>query len=342
MHIFMKPYVQILSPDNRDFETEFNNLFKDNSCFEDHSFMLSMLESSQNIDILQEGFSDILESARSFFEKLIKVIKEFVKRQITLMKSYIADFNKFLEKHKDYLYTLNPDFNMEVYSFTIDEASPNLSYIKDLVYSYRDGLSRITTITSDEIKEMKKKFEDNKNQMRGNILGTNDVITSDDFYTVVKNRYRDNSSKPYKTRITKGNLTFAIETFPKLKQMKDSVEKEEKEIVALLNELKKFFSKSPTTYYRDNRRYIALKDIEMDNNTLKYTRAQDIEYDMNHMKKIDSYFSFKFAEAKFISDVTTTVFREKINAIRDAMKQYKDIIIGSIKEKNDASKPQEQ
>ena len=61
MHIFMKPYVQILSPDNRDFETEFNNLFKDNSCFEDHSFMLSMVESSQNIDILQEGFSDILE-----------------------------------------------------------------------------------------------------------------------------------------------------------------------------------------------------------------------------------------------------------------------------------------
>lgn len=342
MHIFMKPYVKIISSDNRDFDTEFTNLFEDNSYFNDHEFMLSMLESSQSIEILQEGFSDILESARAFFERLIKMIKDFVKRQIVVMKAYISDFDKFIEKHKDYLYTLNPDFNMEVYSFTIDETSPDLSNIKGLVYDYRESLARITTISSSEIKDMKQKFEFNKNQMRGDILGTKQVITGDDFRSVARAHYRDGYTKPRKTRITKGNLTFAIESFPKLKQMKTSVEKEEKEIIALLNELKKFFSKSPSTYYRDNRRYIALKDIEMDNSTLKYSRAQDIEYDMDHMKKIDAYFTFKFAEAKFISDVTTTVFKEKINAIKDAMKQYKDIILGSIKEKNEASKPQEQ
>ena len=333
----MKPYVKILSPVNRDFDTEFNNLFLDESAFDDHSYMLSMVESSNSIEILEEGFSDILESARKFFENLIKIIKEFVKRQITLMKSYISDFSKFLDKHKDYLHTLNPDFNMEIYSFTIDDSSPNLSYIKDLVYKYKDGLSRISDITKDDVKDMKRDFEFRKNQIRGDVLGTKQVITGDDFKDVVKRHYRDGQLNPYKTRITKGYLTFAIESFPRMKQMKDSVEKEQSDIVGMLNELKKFFSKSPTTYYKDNRRYIALKDIEIDNTTIKYTRAQDIEYDMEHMKKIDAYFAYQFAEAKFLSEITTTVFKEKVTAIKDAMNQYRTIIMNSIKEKNDAS-----
>ena len=280
---------------------------------------------SNDMEIVNEGFNDFFKKAAKFFNDLIQKVMEFSKKYIKYFISYMNDFNRFLDKNKETLKSLNPNFTYTGYEFEFPDA-PNISKTYDIIDSYNIEINRIDTITYADVSKMRENFanETYKNKIRASILGSKDVeVSQDAFKEKSKNLFRD--SNQIKITVDSNYIDKIINEYGNMKRLLDETEKNKGKIIKLLHDLEFFFDRKASVIYNKEEKQIATSNISRDNDKFKRSDTVTMKYDENKLTTLNSYFDLKYRESKFISSCLITVYMDKIEAIKDCMKQYREI-----------------
>ena len=281
---------------------------------------------SNDIEIVNEGFNDFFKKAGKFFRDLALKIIEFSKKYIKFFISYMQDFNRFLDKNKEFLKSLNPNFTYTGYEFEFPN-SPDTTKAYDIIDSYNFEINKIDSMKYADVSKMREEFanETRKNKIRASVLGTNDVeVSQDSFKEKSKNLFRK-SNDPIKISVNSSYINMIIDEYGKMKNLLDSTEKNKAKIVKLLHDLEYFFDRKASVVYDKEQKKISTSKISRDDDNFKRSDSVSINYDEDKLTTLNSYFDLKYRESKFISNCLITVYMDKINAIKDCMKQYREI-----------------
>ena len=110
-----------------------------------------------------------------------------------------------------------------------------------------------------------------------------------------------------------------------MKKLLDDTEKNKGKIIKLLHDLEFFFDRKASVIYNKEEKQISTSKISRDNDEFKRSDSIHIAYDEDKLTTLNSYFDLKYRESKFISSCLITVYMDKIQAIKDCMKQYREI-----------------
>ena len=280
------------------------------------------------MEILQESFSDFIHSVISFFKNLLDKFKEFMKRIFMIIYAYLGDFEKFLDKYKEHLRGLDPKFTIKGFKYTFKSNIPNLDIIDNIINSYNSELNDIDNMTKDKIIEEREKFmaTSNLNKIRANIIGISGEVDSDEYLKDVKKIFRDNNDEKIDIDVNKSFLTTVIADYPFLKkQYSDSI-KERDNIITVIEKIKSFFEKSASIYYKGKDKTIGAKLLNRNGNKAQVGDNVEKSYSESKINLFNTFFSFKFIQSKEVGSMCTMASIEKVNALKECLSFYRDII----------------
>ena len=281
----------------------------------------------KNMEIVNEGFTDFFKKAAEFFRKLGLKIVEFTKRYMKYFMSYIQDFKKFLDKNSDFLRSLSVNFIYSGYEFQFPDA-PNVLNVYEIIDSYNNELGKIDSLKYSDVGKMRQSFanENTKNRIRASVLNVRDAeVSQESFKEKSRNLFRK-SKAPVNLTITNSYIDMVINEYGDMKRLLDDTERNKARIIKLLHDLEYFFDRKASVVYKDHEKLISTSYIGHENDEFKRDGAVNINYDENKLTILNSYFDLKYRESKFISNCLITVYMDKINAIKECMTQYRDVI----------------
>lgn len=302
---------------------------------EDYNIQDSMIRlnhtynKTNNLEILTEGFNDIIENIVKFFKSLLTKFKEFFKNIAMYMNSHIMELGKFVDKYKDKLNTLDVSFTIRGYKFTIPESNcPNLDPYQNMVSDYNSSISDVKSLKKDEISKEKNEFlsDNNLDKLRGKILDVNKAIPEDEFTKEIRAYFRDNSEEEIDLNITKSTISSIISSSKDLTKAKDQALKSQVQIESLLNKTIAFFDKKITTTYKGDNKVMYTKSINTSDNKFSTEDNQDQGHTDSVEKNVNELLSLKYNQSKQIATITTTIATEKTKALNDNIALFRKIL----------------
>lgn len=281
-----------------------------------------------DIEILQEGFKDMVTSAVEFFKKMINSLIEFVKRFFTWLSSYIGNFEKFVEKNKKRLTSLNPDFSFEGYVYTIKAGVPNLDRVSAIITDFNKDLSSLDKMSMEDLTIEREETTSTNvmNALRGSVLGASQPIESEDYLNEVKKSYRNDEDKPTSIKVNGQYLTGLVNTYSDLAKLKTEVSKERDKVNVLLSNMRSFFEKGPKTGFEGNEGFARGSNITIKNDGYSLSKSDDVTVKGDSIQKMNFFYSTKFKQAKEIGAIVLTALNEKVSAIKENLKQNERVI----------------
>jgi len=292
-----------------------------------------------NYDILEEGFSEFFKDAAEWFKKIAHKIVEFTKNAMKYFVSYFQDFSKFLEKNEDYLKSLDIAFTYKGYEYNFPKNTPVLTKVHDIIGSYNIEINRINDMKYADITKLRNEFanETYKNKLRANILGDgSNEVTADNFSKASKRLFRSTDEK-INININNSYISNIIKDYSKMKALLNETETNKAKIVRMLNDLEVFFQKKASVVYNNTVKEIQTTSLRDDEDKLSRGDTYSAAYDENKLKNLNIYFDLKYREAKLVSNCVITIYIDKVNAIKDCMTQYRDIIRSALMKKKESS-----
>ena len=301
----------------------------------DHMVATHMYLKDENVEILEEGFKDFYNAAVEFFEKLLKKFKEFMSKVFMYIQSWIGGFDKFLSKYKDKLGNLNPDFSIRGYDYTFDSSVPQLNVIQIIINDYNSELSNLKNISKADITKEREEFtsEEYLAKMRAYILGASSPVYPDEFVEEARKVFRGGMTDDKEIKVTKSVLNKAVEDYAELKKTFNECVRQRDKTIILIESLKEFFKKSGSVHYKGrDTKVIHTYRIEpkKDQGTIYRDEKIETTYSADNLEKINLFYDFKWKQAKEIGFMAVTAMTEKVNALKEALKQNEKIIRGSI------------
>jgi len=330
-----KPTSLLLTTDNIDFDTsqsclEYFILLEEKyfNINKNHLQSAHIGIKDNNIEILQEGFGDFINSVISFFKNLLDKFKEFMKRIFMVIYAYLGDFEKFLDKYKEELRGLDPKFSIKGFKYTFKSNIPNLEIIDNIINSYNSELNDIDNMTRDKIIEQREKFMSttNLNKIRANIIGVTGEVSSEDYLKDVKKIFRDNNDEKIDIDVNKSFLTTIIADYPFLKKEYSDSIKERDNIIVIIEKIKSFFEKSASVYYKGTDKTIGVKLLNRNGNKIQINDTVEKNHSESKINLINTFFSFKFTQSKEIGSICTIACIEKANALKECLSFYRETI----------------
>lgn len=307
---------------------------------QEHLMITHMALKDDDMSILEEGFKDFIHSAVEFFKKMIDKFKEFMRKVFMYLHAYMGNFDKFLEKYKDIIMEANPDFSVYGYQYSFKSGVPRIDMLKSIVAQYNGELDSVSKKTKDELMSARVDFisESNLRALRGSIIGKEDSISSEDYLEEVRHSYRSGDKEPIEIRVTKSLLTNLVSGYSDLKKSYKDCAKDRDETIVLLESMKNFFERKATINYKDDSRKLHARQLEIDDNgRLKQGESQYSSSESSNIEKYNLFFNFKWIQSKEIGGMCVTAMTEKVNALKEAMKQSQNIIRKSIFGRKDTS-----
>ncbi len=302
-----------------------------------HIHVTHLALKDQNINILTEGLGDAMHSVIEFFKKLLKKFTDFMKRIFMVIYAYLGDFNSFITKYKDKLRDLKPDFTIMGYEYSFNPNIPSLNEVSNVISDYNSELDKIDNMKKGDIIKEREEFtsESFMNRVRGKVIGINGEISSDEFLERVKSVYRNNTDMDKdmdEIVVNKSYLDNIISEYPRLKTTIADAIKGRDRIITLINNMKTFFEKSASTYYKGSTKVMGMYKVNINNNSSSLNKGDIVErnYDLQKMDIINTFFNFKYTQSKEIGSICVTAMIEKVNAIKECMNLYKTIIRKSL------------
>lgn len=282
----------------------------------------------ENLEILHEGFGDFINSAITFFSNLINRLKDFIKNVFLYISNFIGDFDKFINTHKDEIKKLNPDFDIQGYNYTINDSIPDLSILNNLIQDFNSEVSNIDKLKKSDIISQRNEFNSsvNKGKMRASILKRNSELSAEEFQQEIKLIYRDGEESQNTIHVDQNYLIKVVDNFPNVKRSFETIRRETDKAIILVNNLKNFFEKSANVYYRNNKKTIGTYKISNNNGSMKKDERVERDYDVDKLYILNTFFSFKFLQAKEIGNLTVSAMMEKTNALKEQLALYKSIV----------------
>jgi hypothetical protein len=295
-----------------------------------------------NVDIVTEGFKDFINSVVEFFKKMINYIVELAKKVYLYISSYIVNFEKFINKHKDTFRDIEFEpFEVEGYEYNLKTKIPDISFIEDLLSDYSGDLKEYEKIVNEYEKDRKnqnpKKYiigerekyasETFYNKVRSSVLGMRKTSEVEkESYINLLNKELRGSEEKVSIDIDKTKVSNLIDDFKNTKEKLKEVEKDKKEMVKIFDKIKSFFGSGLRVYYKEGERKITYSDIEVSGKS--FDKGDNIEstYTINKYELYSLFFNYKFSQSKNLSDICISAYTRKIKIMKEANNFYSSIL----------------
>lgn len=285
---------------------------------------------ADNCDILEEGLKDFVDSSVEFFKRLIQKFKDFIKKVFMYLNAYIGDFNKFVTRYRKELLSKDPDFNIKGNDFTIPNNVPDMSVIDDLLSEYNSEIAHVGSMTKAEIIKQRNKImsNDNMDSVRGKILGLSQKIQKDDFSEEAKKVFRNGEDSDKDININKEKVSDIVNNYNIFVKDYNNAKKQKDKMISLLENIKSFFQKSASLQYVEGKKSISASNVRRNDSGTSLVKTGDNVEDFNSDKLLiyNAYFNFKFAYAKEVSTLCLNVMTERVNVLKQQLKQSKEIL----------------
>lgn len=234
----------------------------------------NILESGDNIEIINEGFSEFGAAIKKIIDKFLAFMKSLFQRFINnlnsmfkserYLKNHEKDFSKFSTQHEftymGYNFTIQSDIpvtNAESEFLGADSNGYDISFTTDLKNKYDeeerkintpDGADRDYTASNKEVyKHLKSKYDklveylhdEYYDTLRAKILGKDGKISEGEFSNELFCIFRDDSSDKETIEVDSSYINDTLSRFKNYEKSKKMVEKNKKEIDLEYTRIKK-------------------------------------------------------------------------------------------------------
>lgn len=186
-------------------------------------------------EIVQEGFSDVVESIVAWFKKWLAKFKEFITTAFQRLHMYLASTNKKIEVFVSRGGKME-DFTVQGYSYTIDGNSVNTCSVYDIINKTESAIAAVANSDSDlrvivnqVIKEIAS--PDAMNYYRGEICGRGPT-TAEDFVPAIRRSFRGGMEEMRDIVVMSKTIREFAQNARKMKNVLVKVKKEKDDLEA--------------------------------------------------------------------------------------------------------------
>lgn len=306
----------------------YDTMESDSRIFKSYIHAGLMMESCVSNDIVLESAGDMFKTISETFNKFIQRVKEFFKKIFTYITSAYQDLDKLALKVKDIIKDKDVDFKIYGFEFTVmGKPGPDTTEFRKIVSDYNNDMSQLNKLKLSTMKEgiMRWLETSNLDNLRGQVLGTNNNISEDDFLDEVRSYYRNGELSTTEIKVNKTMVLDIINHSKKLEELKKSSIKDRDTLIELLSKTESFFGRTIYTYYKDSTKQVNVNKLNIDNGKLS-TEDNVIDTNDKLTKIITTYASYKSKQVNKIASMINLVACERVNALKDQIKQERAIL----------------
>ena len=252
--------------------------------------------------------------------------------------SFFGDFDKFIIKYKTILDKCDPDFDIDMFTYTFTTSVPNKQPAFDLINDFNTGITNIENTEYSELLTERREAQTDEayGKLRAKVLNLSSEIAADDYIDMLKRSYRNSMEERTSEHINKSVLSKILVEYGSVKKNMVYVKKEYLEIQKMLDKLKNIFESGPIIYYSGDKKVVNNRQLSVSGNTVTQGNKSETKYSAEYIKKLNLFYSFYFEQAKFISALITNGYYEKIAAMKECLASYRSVIRRSIFNKKES------
>ena len=318
----------------------YGTMESDSQTFKSYVHTGFLMECGASDDIVMESVGDMFKTIADGFSKFIQKVKDFFKRILLYITSAYQDLDKVASQVKDTIKDKDINFMINGFKFTVvDKSGPNMMEFRNIVSAYNEDMSNLAKLKSSTMnKEIMDWLEEsNLDKLRGQVLGTNDKIAEEDFLDEIRSYYRNGELSTVTVKVTKAMVQDIISHAKRLEELKKSSIKDRDTLIELLTKTESFFGRTIYSYYKGTSRQVNVNKVNVDNNKFS-TEDNVVNVNDDLTKIITTYASYKSKQVNKIAGMVNLVACERVNALRDQIKQERSILrkclFGSTSEAN--------
>lgn len=276
------------------------------------------------LDVLTEGFSDILNSITSFLRKMKDAIINFFKNIYNRFKVLKGDFKAV----ESVILDCDDEIIVQGYDFTITEDLPNLEYLRGAVDEYNDLLSQASTKTRTEIKNRETEFlsTNNQSKLRGQLLNMTTEIDADSFDTEVRKIFRNGDEETSDIVVKASELKTHLERYNRMDNDIKRAKKTETDLIVLIDKCIKFFDTKVRVLQDHSDKYMKTSKVSIDNNKFESKANDSMKHSESSQLYVNALLSYMSTKVNKIGSLTTKVATERTKALLDNQVQTKKIL----------------
>lgn len=288
-----------------------------------------MMESGASDDIVMESVGDIFKTIANGLNKFIQKVKEFFKKILLYITSAYQDLDKLSEEVKKIIKDKDDiRFKIDGFKFTVmDKSGPNTTEFHDIVSSYNEDMAKLSKLKESEIKKSITAWleESNLDRLRGQVLGNNERIPEDEFLDEIRSYYRNGEISTSTIEVTKSMVMDIIGHAKRLEDLKKSSIKDRDTLINLLTKSESFFGRTIYSYYKGSEKQINVSKVNVSDDKFS-TEDNNVNVNDELSKIISMYASYKAKQVNKIAGMINLVACERVNALRDQIKQERTIL----------------
>jgi hypothetical protein len=315
----------------------------DTDTFKQFVYTGYLMESDVSPDIIMESVGDVFKTIAEGIRKFIERIKAFFKKVMLYITSASADLDKVAAEVKKVIKDKTIDFTIDGYNFTVlDKPAPDMKEFQSIVSEYNSDMEDISKLKDGELKKKINEWmnETHLEKLRGEVLGSGKPILEDEFTDTVREYYRNGENNTSDIKVDSSYVNGIINHAKKLEDTKKSSIKDRDTLITLLSKSESFFNKSLPTLYKGNQMQVNTAKIDTTDNKFSTTsNYQNVSDPV--MKTLTTYATFKSRQVNKIASMVNLVACERVNALRDQIKQERVILRKCLFNSKDDSKPDE-
>ena len=282
-----------------------------------------------SVEILQEGFGDFINGCVKFFKSLMARIGKFFDKVMMFIRAYIGDFDKFLTKYKNVILAKKPDFTIEGYTYSFKTDVPNMAIIEHIVSEYNSELANLgTDLNKGHVVDLRNKYasEEFFDGVRGKCLGKSSRIQQGSYVAELRKEFRSDAESARDIHVDNTILRNCIEDYSKLKTSLNDLHKLRSNVTSLLGSLASFFQEGTHVYYKGEKKVIGMDQLSKGDYSINTTDRTVVDFKTEHLAIYDAFYDYKFKQARELSQIAIISITGKIDALKEAMKQYRTIV----------------
>lgn len=256
-------------------------------------------------EILQESYIDILNDIDNGLLQIDSAMDDIYAKQIKTINARFASITDKIEKLKIKLAKDDIKFDVEGYTYTIDNI-PDISFIKDYISDVNTDICR-GFCGINEAYEFRNKIYDSEyiDKFKAKLIHVSYPFKDDTFSDAVIRKLRNNKPEPQQIQVDNKYLEDMIKRIPVLQGKLRVAAKEKAEIKATILKYRKVFKGGLSSPFA--------KNIPDSNDDATLTA-------------INAYTNARCREATLVCNTVTTVYVEKIDAIKEELNFYNYLI----------------
>lgn len=282
-------------------------------------------EREDSMDIVQESTGDFLDKIVDFFKRLLSKIKEWFGKIFLLIQTLIGNTGKMLEQNKGAFLKKQASFDIEGYEYSIKDGVPKMEPVDKIISEYNREISKVKEITSQEINERRDAFKGSIHKLRGEILTSGESIEGGELRERSDQFFRKGNDTTSTITVDNAYIQMIASNYSTTKKNYNESVKQKRQLEVQLESLKKFFENGARQVKYDSQGDKVITTSTIERKGSQVTRTGDGTSQLATTKTLNhlnTYFNFKYEEAKEVSSIVITVLESKVRALKEQLKFY--------------------